>query len=509
MAKYKAPPVFDDAEDEYVDWKYDVSVWKSFTEYQAEKQGPAVFLNLKGKSKQAIREITAEELSAADGVDKILARLDKVFLKDKSTQCLIAFTEFYDYRRKEGDTFQDFIIQFEKLYHKLIVNEMSLPEPVKAYFVLKAANMSEDNEKLARTVCGDLTYDNMKEKVKKIFGDSLNTDTESPSIKEEVLYGRDYSSKNRFNSGGGSGKKSVVRFQDLTQQNTQQNRQQGASGGYGYKKKCYACGSPKHLIADCPTKKSDDTEEVHITLLTGDPDDRQKSLMGQSFGKGVLDSGCSKTVCGKTWMTEFLKTIRPGDRRRIKTRNIQHKYRFGDGKVSTSIMRKRIPIRIGKRRYDLEVDVVENEIPLLISKNSMKKIGVVLDFKRDIAIINKQNIDLYCTSTGHYCLPLTSCDLDVEVAQIVLHLEKVADMDKKTKLKKARKLHTQFAHPVKEKLVKLVEQAAEFDDKEFKDCIAEVSDNCPICLKYKRQPLRPVVSFTHIRRDLMKWFAWI
>ena len=33
MAKYKAPPVFDCAADEYVDMKYDMSVWKSFTDY--------------------------------------------------------------------------------------------------------------------------------------------------------------------------------------------------------------------------------------------------------------------------------------------------------------------------------------------------------------------------------------------------------------------------------------------------------------------------------------------
>ena len=79
MSKLKALPMFNDAVDEYIDWKYDVSIWKMFTDYDAAKQGPAVFLNLQGKAKEAIREIPAEELGQADGVDKIITKLDGLF----------------------------------------------------------------------------------------------------------------------------------------------------------------------------------------------------------------------------------------------------------------------------------------------------------------------------------------------------------------------------------------------------------------------------------------------
>ena len=50
-------------------------------------------------------------------------------------------------------------------------------------------------------------------------------------------------------------------------------------------------------------------------LLSSEPNDRQFSLIEDSFGKGVLDSGCTKTVTGGTWMDEFLSTLTNDDKR--------------------------------------------------------------------------------------------------------------------------------------------------------------------------------------------------
>ena len=67
---------------------------------------------------------------------------------------------------------------------------MDLPEGVQAFFLLHAANMTEDNEKLARTTAGKLTYSNMKETIMRIFSDpgAVVDEVKTPAIKEEVLY---------------------------------------------------------------------------------------------------------------------------------------------------------------------------------------------------------------------------------------------------------------------------------------------------------------------------------
>ena len=123
----------------------------------------------------------------------IIRTLDAVYSKDDSTWAYCAFKDFYEYRRSAGDDFSDFIVEYEQRYNKLIQFKMELPEGVQAFFLLKAANMTEDSERLARATA-NLDYKDMKDKVMKIFGDpGLKGDTGGvPIVKEEVLYGHGY-----------------------------------------------------------------------------------------------------------------------------------------------------------------------------------------------------------------------------------------------------------------------------------------------------------------------------
>ena len=48
---------------------------------------------------------------------------------------------------------------------------MELPDGVLTYHVLKSANLSTENEKLARATIKELTYKNMCEQLRKMFAD--------------------------------------------------------------------------------------------------------------------------------------------------------------------------------------------------------------------------------------------------------------------------------------------------------------------------------------------------
>ena len=86
----KAPPVLTD-ENDYLNWKNDIEIWKLFTDSKAEKHGPAVYLMLTGRARDAVRELNAADIGKADGLDKIITKLDSVFLKDKNTRAYLAF----------------------------------------------------------------------------------------------------------------------------------------------------------------------------------------------------------------------------------------------------------------------------------------------------------------------------------------------------------------------------------------------------------------------------------
>ena len=54
----------------------------------------------------------------------------------------------------------------------------------------------------------------------------------------------------------------------------------------------------------------------------------------------------------------------------------------------------------------IETDVVKCDIPLLLSKDAMKKAAMQIDFKADVVKIFGKPIKLFFTSIGHYCIPI-------------------------------------------------------------------------------------------------------
>ena len=99
-------------------------------------------------------------------------------------------------------------------------------------------------------------------------------------------------------------------------------------------------------------------------------------------------------------------------------------------------------------------DVVDAEIPLLISKPAMKRMGIKIDFVKDEAIINGKILKLQSSSSGHYVIHVTEWTDDN--CEVVLHLEHFKDLPYKEKASKAKKIHRQFAHATKDSLIRLL-----------------------------------------------------
>ena len=268
-----------------------MTVWQQFTDLDAKKQGPALYLSLNGKARECARSIATDVLGSDDGFKKLLDILDKLFLKDADTRAFLAFKEFYEYKRPYDCSVTDFIAHYEYLYGKVVTHNMTLPEGVKAFFLLKAANVTDEQEKLARATCDKLTYDLMKSNITKIFGDfSLS----NSSVKTEPeFYARSADSNevyySRNNNGRGKGNFSHKRYD---------KSQSSSSSRNNYK--CYECGSPDHLKRAFPRLKiGEEVHKVHITLMEANENHKVLDLVKESFGMALLDCGCTITVVGK------------------------------------------------------------------------------------------------------------------------------------------------------------------------------------------------------------------
>ena len=82
-AAIKAPPAFDAEGDDYLAWKNDIEVWEVFTDLKEKKRGPAVYLSLTGKAREAVRGINVGDLAKNEGVKTIIEKLDSIYLQDK------------------------------------------------------------------------------------------------------------------------------------------------------------------------------------------------------------------------------------------------------------------------------------------------------------------------------------------------------------------------------------------------------------------------------------------
>ena len=80
---------------------------------------------------------------------------------------------------------------------------------------------------------------------------------------------------------------------------------------------------------------------------------------------------------------------------------------FGDEKEVKAAHSAKISALLCNNHITIQTDVIENDIPLLLSKSSMKKAEMILDFQNDITDAFGEKIPTITTSSGHYAIPIT------------------------------------------------------------------------------------------------------
>lgn len=504
MQSLRTPPVLA-GQESYMEWKEDLKVWELFTDLVVAKRGPAVYLTLTGNARDCVRDLTAEQIGANDGLKQITDKLDKVYLKDKDTQTFMAFESFYNYRRASGVNITDFLVDFGYLCNKLSKQEIALPEGVLAFMLLKASNISTEHERLARATCPSMTYEHMKGCILKIFGDPGGDTGEGniPCVKSEPVLQTSHedalqSNWRGYRRGRGRGLRSQGRGYNYGS-SSEGDQKPNPYGRDGRIMKCFKCSSTTHLARGCDqsrndTTKKDTSQDVYIILLNSTPE--MSTLVMESLGMGLLDSACTRTVAGKGWFVAYCESLSESDKALIIYSKADAKFRFGDGEEVVSSQEVEFPVIIGVKKIKIKANIVDSEIPLLLSKASMKRAGLILNFNEDTAVILGRKVKLHCTSSGHYCIPLSNTLLydGCDMTSFVLHTEGLASLTDDKKFDKAVKLHKQFAHASKERLRRLINESPQFNDPSFLKMIDKCCDTCKFCLEHKRPPLRPVVG---------------
>ena len=99
----------------YVKWKKEIKIWEAFTSVPEEKSAPAIFMTLTGEARKAILNVDIEKLTEKAGVNNLMVELDKMYLKDESSQAYEAYETFEQFVRPSGMSISDYVIKFEQL----------------------------------------------------------------------------------------------------------------------------------------------------------------------------------------------------------------------------------------------------------------------------------------------------------------------------------------------------------------------------------------------------------
>ena len=419
-------------------------------------------------------------------------------------------------------------------------HKITLPPTVLAYRFLNSANLSVDKVNLALATVKDLTYKEMCVTVGKIFSVQENAfagdKPGSPSVKIEPEECHYVHGSGQSSHRGRGGFKRKSRGQGSFHPYRKTNSYSG----------CYACGEKDHIARMCPFKKNEpnssrnpmlqmqylahdgaeqisrmeaeDNAHVGSTYLTFMVSEHEAvgetledclvndqpnlgCLVYETLACAVIDSGCTKTVVGRNWISHYKETLDESQLRLMTSEKCATPFRFGDGLEVMSTEKTKIPGCIGQSKIMIEANIVEKDLPLLLSKASLKKAGAVLDFTNDTLKFNGECINLFETQSKHYCVPLCNKKRLVigpehwKRPSLVLTVteEAMFGKDPQEIKRKVEKLHRQFSHPPSDKL-KTVLKTAGFERREYLQAIDEVSNNCQICLLYKRPKPRPVVG---------------
>ena len=332
----KNPPPLDKSPN-FEQWEKSLKYWQAVTDLPKAKQGPAVTLSLSGKALEAAMELDFEEVSGDTGVQKVVERLRKIYAKDKVEAAYEAFDKFIHFKKKDKMNMVDYITEFESNYSKAKTHGFELSDSSQGFFLMNQAGLSDDHKKLVRATITDLSVQEVKSKLSKVFGDGKTVSTTSAvdeiSVKVENINMAEDSEEAYFgynnNAWRGAPRGQYSRpFQSrggYYQRPFRGYPRQAGRGNFQFKgpsntdfrarKKCSICESTYHDAAHCPEKTyyyeeyPEESEQYHITLYESNLITQQdfNVFVAEASTSAILDSGATATVVGECWLNSFFE----------------------------------------------------------------------------------------------------------------------------------------------------------------------------------------------------------
>ena len=381
------------------------------------------------KAEKAVDQITAAELNTDTGMNTLLSKLDRVFQSETIDEAYNIYSCFINFNLHDDTDMNDYIIEYEHLYKRMEDFDMKLPDAVLALKLLDGANITEDDRKLALVLGKEMKFNDMKSALKRLFNKTRCT-TVAPIKSEEAFY-----SKSRYkNTKQSYSTKSKLKLNPLDK--------------HGKISRCVVCQSTMHWADKCPhcndkgtamyvevdeNSENDSSEEINIVLMT-EKIEKSEIFVAEASKSAVTDTACTKTVAGKQWFDNFKANLTKHSLDKIQYFPSSTSFKFGDARKVQSTMKVIFPVMLAGKYCKINAEIVDENIPLLPSKSSLKRCQTNINMCHDKATIFNKEIQLHQSTSGHYCIDiLPKFEPQQPMSEVVLMLEATLPSKEKSK----------------------------------------------------------------------------
>ncbi|CAE7217070.1 GIP [Symbiodinium pilosum] len=420
-----------------------VEAWRRMTLLPSHQQGLVLYQHLTGKAWVAAEELSVDNLAKEAGVEYLVKWITNRYLDLEVTRIGKAFSEFFRrLRRKPGQTIRDYNSEYDRLHARLreeaaelnlvasVGNMYSLPRLQQAGVIhdrghrkpWESGNSGKGRKPhTAHYTEADDSFDSGDD-------DGDGEDGEA-GVSEEVAaaYATYQTAKQRykehqknrgFNGYANEGKGETSQPGKGNEKTSEKIKLMKA------KSFCSGCGRRGHWHkdAECPhnqpghqkngDKSSNKAADVgYCNLLPAEV----FSIRLEDAGLlGITDTACARTVAGTQWLqayTDKLATlgVRPELKKECEA------YRFGTGKIYYSSFYVVLAFELGNKVAQVRTSIINGDVPLLLSKTVLGKLGMVFDIERGQADFNKvglKGFDLLVTTSGHPAIPILPTKMD-------------------------------------------------------------------------------------------------
>ena len=458
-----------------------VAAWRQMTLLPRSQQGLVLYQSLGGKAWIAAEELSVSRLGEENGIEYLISWIRARFLDLEVARIGRAFSDYFrKMRRRPGQTIRDYNAEYDRLFGRLREVGCNLPQEAAAWVYLDRLQLDEAQELNILASVGN-RYDLLRLQQAAVLHDrgqrkpwegAGSRGNKKPHYAHVTDYDDGDGSEGGPDDVGEEGipeevAEAWVTYQSAKEKYKNQKQSRGYNGdqerqprpppGDGVRDRaedrdrdqgrearlkamkaksfCSGCGRRGHwhLDSTCPLNKGEPggakgtSAPKEVAMMTVMPADVYACRhVGDASLLGVTDTACARTVAGSQWLQAYTDLLQDHGQRPVLKKECEA-YRFGTGKIHYSSFYVIVNFELGNSVVQLRTSIIPGDIPLLLSRTVLGKLGMVFDIeggRADFTKVGLQSYSLLTTPSGHPAIPIIPAKADLSSVP-VLEIEDV------------------------------------------------------------------------------------